>query len=313
VSVLERIPPLHEPVGFRAAPSGLLVPSDRAITYPGNDAWLELESRVQDPGADPAWAMVETVPDSGGIPNKTLTAQGVNPPSTQNATSVFGGSSLLFPSASGTAIQAPDSPDWFFGTGDFTIEGWWYTTLTRKCFLSQRTPAGDVAWEFTADAMASANPGFTFYYCYTEPGTSFDVQWDNAYTLVTNTWQHYAVVRIGTVLKLFIQGVQLGADHNIASHPIRDSAGPLTVCGDNRSSGGNDFRGYADEIRISKGIARYTSNFTVPTSPFTRDQYTVLLLHCDGPNGGTAYTDSSGVAGAPFDPGSDPAWMEVER
>ena len=61
------------------------------------------------------------------------------------------------------------------------------------------------------------------------------------------------------------------------------------------------YNGYADEIRISKGIARYPAgaNFTVPTSAYTADEYDVLLLHCDGSNGGTTFTDSSFWAHTP--------------
>jgi hypothetical protein len=300
-------------------PSGLLVPTQDAIVYPGNDAWLELEARVADPGADPAWAMVETVPDAVGIPAKTVTAQGANPPSTQNATSVFGGSSLLFPNANGTALQTPDHADWNLGAGDFTIEGRYYMTVVRKALFAQMTTAAiDCAWELTMDAMAVATPGLTFYYSYVGgPGGAtggFDVQIDRPFTATLNQWYHIAVVRTGGVLKMFVDGSQIGADDtSLGSRALRDSAAPLTIGGDNRSSGGNDFRGYADEIRISKGAARWTANFTPPAAAYTRDANTALLMHCDGPNGGTAYTDSSGVPGAPFDPGTDPAWLEVER
>lgn len=306
--VLEKLAP------FDVLPSGLLVPGDRSISYPGNDAWLELQAQVQDPGADPAWAMVETVPDTGAIPNKTVTAAYSNLPTISTATSKFGGSSLLSSGAS-YALTTPDHADWTFGAGDFTIEGWYYCTLIRTALVTQLTAANtDRGWEFTADIMASANPGFTFLYS-TGDGTAWEKQADWAYPVsnLLNTWTHQAVVRFGTALKCFVNGTQVGSDFNCGTDVLRNSGAPLTIGGDARSAGANDFRGYTDEVRISKGIARYTSNFTPPAAAFTRDQYTVLLMHFDGPNGGTAYIDSSGQAGAPFDPGSDPAWMEVER
>ena len=311
--VLEKLEP------FGVTRSGLLVPSELAIVYPGNDAWLEVEPAVTDPGANPAWVHIEKVPPTAGIADKTITAQGANPPTTQNATSVFGGSSLLFPNANGTALQTPDHADWNLGAGDFTIEGRYYMTVARKALFAQMTTAAiDCAWELTMDAMAVSTPGLTFYYSYVGgPGGAtggFDVQIDRGFTANLNQWYHIAVVRTGGVIKMFVDGVQLGADDtSVASRALRDSAAPLTICGDARSAGGNDFRGYADELRISKGVARWTANFTPPAAAYTRDANTVLLMHCDGPNGGTAYTDSSGVAGAPFDPGTDPAWLEVER
>jgi hypothetical protein len=297
---------------FKTLPSGLAVPEQLVISYPGNDAWLELEARVADPGVDPAWAMVETVPDSGGIPNKPISTT-VVVPQISTATSVFGGSSILV-GGSGTALTTPDHDDWTFGAGDFTVEGWFRWAVSRKCmFAHLGTDNVDHGWEWTMDVMASATPGFSFLASTAGSPASFDIQIDRAFTVTLNQWYHMAVVRLGTVIRQFVDGVQIGADYNIGTTVFRNSIAPLRILGDARSTA-NDFNGYADELRISKGIARYTgSSFTVPTAPFTRDQYTVLLMHYDGPNGGTAFLDSSGQAGAPFDPGTDPAWMEVER
>ena len=305
--VLEKLSPLE-----------VLVPDQRTIIYPGNDAWLELEAGATDPGANPAWVQIEKVPPTASIPNKTVTAQGANPPTTSTATSVFGGASLLCPNLAGVALQTPDHADWNFGAGDFTIEGRYYMSVVRKALYAQMTTGGgDRAWELTMDAMPSATPGLTFYYSYVGGAggaTGFDVQIDRAFTANLNQWYHIAVVRTGGVIRMFVDGQQLGADDtSVAGRTIRDSAAPLTINGDARSAGGNDFRGYVDELRISKGIARWTGNFTIPAAAYTRDDNTVLLMHFDGPDGGTAYTDSSGVTAPPFDPGADPAWIQVEQ
>lgn len=285
----------------------VLLPGERTITYPGNDAWLELEAKVGDPGADPAWAQVEAVPDSGGKPDKTISTT-VVVPQISTTTSVFGGSSLLV-GGSGSALTTPDHDDWWFGAGDFTIEGWFRFSVLRKALFAQ-LDAGetDHGWEFTMDSMAA---GLTFF-CSTVSLSPWDIQVDRAFVVTVGQWYHLAVVRYGTAIKIFADGVQQGADYAIGSTALRNSGSPLRILGDARNAS-NDFNGYADELRISKGIARYTANFTPPTAAFTRDQYTVLLMHCDGPNGGTSFTDASGASAAPFDPGSDPAWMEVER
>ena len=54
-----------------------------------------------------------------------------------------------------------------------------------------------------------------------------------------------------------------------------------------------NFNGWLKEFRISNGVARWTSDFTPPTAEYTPDQYTVLLLHMDGTNGSTTFTDSN--------------------
>jgi len=54
-----------------------------------------------------------------------------------------------------------------------------------------------------------------------------------------------------------------------------------------------NFDGSLKEFRISNGVARWTSNFTLPTAEYTPDQYTVLLLHMHGTNGSTTFKDSN--------------------
>ena len=161
------------------------------------------------------------------------------------------------------------------------------------------------------DAMAVGAPGFSFYYN-TTATTTWDVQVDRGFVVTANQWYHMAIARQGAALRMFVDGAQVGADYAIGAAVIRDSNAPLRILGDARTTG-NDYQGYVDELRISKGIARYTGAYTVPAAAFTRDQYTVLLMHFDGANGSTSYVDSSGAAGTPFDPGSDPALVEVER
>ena len=60
-------------------------------------------------------------------------------------------------------------------------------------------------------------------------------------------------------------------------------------------SRGNEehFNGWLDEIRISKGIARWTTNFTPSSSEYSTDTYTKLLLHCNGSMGSTNFPDDS--------------------
>jgi Concanavalin A-like lectin/glucanases superfamily len=295
---------------FEVAPSGLLVPEQYTIIYPGNDAWLEVEAAVTDPGANPAWVQIEKVPDAVGIPNKVISPT-VTAPQTSTATSVFGGSSILM-SGTGYALTTPDSDDWALGAGDFTIEGWYRPGVVRKAIWAQIATNGtDYGWEITMDTGSAGSPVLSFLYA-TGSGAAFDVQVDRPFAANVGQWYHLAIARSGANLLFFIDGVLQGAAFNIGAAVIRNSAAPLRIGGDAKTTG-NDFNGYVDELRISKGIARYTSGFTVPAAPFTRDQYTVLLMHCDGPNGGTAFLDSSGVPGAPFDPGSDPAWLEIER
>lgn len=260
--------------------------------------------------ASPAWTQVETVPDSGGKANKAVTST-VTPPTLSTAQSVFGGSSLNCSGGTGRALSTPDHADFAFGAGDFTVEGRFYFTVIRKALFTQQNPTDqtDKSFEWTMDVMGAATPGFTVYL--STDGATW-VQFDQAFTVVLNQWYHFALVRSGNLLMFFVDGTQIGASQNIGAITLWNSSQPVRLFGDARASG-NDFQGYVDEFRVSKGIARWTSNFTVPSAPYTRDQYTALLMHFDGTDGQQVYADSSGVPPTPFDPGADPAWMEVER
>jgi hypothetical protein len=75
-------------------------------------------------------------------------------------------------------------------------------------------------------------------------------------------WHHVAVVRNGTAWALYVDGTSRSA--NTWSGAISDIAGAVRIGQDQFY--GRDFNGYIDDLRITKGVARYTSNFTPPTA-----------------------------------------------
>jgi hypothetical protein len=123
----------------------------------------------------------------------------------------------------------------------------------------------------------------TIYFDYYDSDSNFySVPW--SWTPSLNTWYHFAVVRNGANLKCFINGSQIGSTYNISTKILRNSTAFFTVGAstayDNESSWENYFNGYIDEARISKGIARWTSNFTPPTTAYgsdTLNDYTIDL------------------------------------
>jgi hypothetical protein len=73
---------------------------------------------------------------------------------------------------------------------------------------------------------------------------------------------HVAVSRSGTSLKMFFDGVQVASATDSTS--FTDNAYGVRIGG----SSGYSFNGYIDDLRITKGYARYTANFTPPSAPF---------------------------------------------
>lgn len=161
--------------------------------------------------------------------------------------SKFGGASLKTNSG---AFTSPNAARFGFGTGDFTVE----------FFVRPATNSG------TVSAVSITHSGVVFRVSLVNTGgTPMHVTVYNAATLVTTNnatpldqWTHIAVVRSSGMLTLFVNGV--GSTPVAFSTDIHAS-GSISV-------GDGFLVSYLDEVRITKGVARYTSTFDVPTLPF---------------------------------------------
>lgn len=176
------------------------------------------------------------------------------------AQSKWGGASLLL-DGSGDSLSTPHSADFNFGTGDFTVEWWMYLPVA---WTSQPSPAGIVGQK-----QNDASSGWVVYRDDNQPSkVNFRGAGTNnfftASTPATNTWQHWAVTRQGTTVRWFLNGVLDATGTNNAD--INDGTAPLYV-GFAQTWGGY-LNSWIDDLRITKGVARYTASFTPPSSPF---------------------------------------------
>lgn len=106
-----------------------------------------------------------------------------------------------------------------------------------------------------------------FYFSrYLTDGSSND--FTASWTPATNTWYHVAVSRQGTSLRAFIDGTQLGTTQTNSVNYVRVNSDPLYIGQYFAGSANRYLNGYIDDLRITKGLARYTANFTPPTAPF---------------------------------------------
>jgi len=173
---------------------------------------------------------------------------------------VFGGASGLF-DGTGDYLSTVDHPDLQFGSGDFTID-------FRARFSSA---SGAIAlfgrYQAPNRGIISYYDGSGLHFAYSTNGTNA-IDTARTWTATLNQWYHIAVVRNGTVVKLFVDGIQLGTDISIGTDSIYSTSVDFGF-GADPNYDGMYFNGWMDEFRISKGIARWTSNFTPPTSEYS--------------------------------------------
>ena len=188
----------------------------------------------------------------------------------------FGTASLKLDGAN-DSISIPSSGDLGFGTNtDFTIEFWAYantTGLSSATLFDLRdngTDAEGLSLAFRAAGEVDLRVGTTT--AITGSGAG----------IATGVWKHYAVAREGTDTRLFVDGTQRGIKFSDTTD-YGSSKG--IVFGADFDGASNNVTGWIDEVRIEKGVAKYTSNFTAPTSAPTGDKDTKLLLHFDGTSG----------------------------
>lgn len=160
---------------------------------------------------------------------------------------------------------ASDGAEWGFGAVDFTVECWVRcpaATAGVRCVVSQyNTTSNQRAWAFQVNSTG------TILFGYSTDGSNFTTA-SSTGAISANTWHHIAAVRNGTSLTVYIDGVG-GTPVTIGASSIFDSNSNLRIGA--LVSGGaatNFMDGWIDEMRISKGLARYTANFTPPSAPF---------------------------------------------
>ena len=149
------------------------------------------------------------------------------------------------------------------GAGDFTVEGWVY-------FLAVATN-GQGVFQFDTGGLNSQDgkgPGLGTYngtgkwHIYYGAGENQNTTIGSSVAAPSqNTWYHFAFVRTSGVIKIFIDGTQIG--NNISYTGNYTTHNNLTIGG--WYSTGYLLNGYIDDFRITHK-ARYTSNFTAPTA-----------------------------------------------
>lgn len=193
-------------------------------------------------------------PDSSAA-GHAVTAHGDAQVST--AQSKFGGASALF-DGTGDYLSVPDSADWDFGAGSWTIDFWVY-------------PTADSYYSGLVSITDYLTAGWAVKFKGDTNRVEVQLDYTTILTAVTpcnlNTWTHVAVVKDASAgtLSIYLDG-QL--DAQVADNNTYDGlSGADLLIGRLYKSYDNFYlTGYLDDIRITKGAARWTSDFTPPAS-----------------------------------------------
>lgn len=185
------------------------------------------------------------------------------------AQSKFGGSSALL---NGTTdyLSILDSED-FELTPTHTIEMWVrFTALpvaSANCVLVSKWngAANKRSWLV---ALYNTAGVYTLRAYYSSDGTTV-ATYQFTVTPVINTWYSYAITNDGIYVRAFVNGVQPSAGQSYTSGSLFNSDEPVGVGTQNITSTPAGFlAGYIDDLRITKGVARYTADYTAATAAF---------------------------------------------
>jgi len=213
-----------------------------------------------------------TAPLTSGSDTKLLTftnkndmwdASGVSRIAKVNSIAALGtksgwtGNAIYFNRNSSQYMTLPAQEELKLGTGDFTIETWVFFNAIDDFgamfdFRNTGTQVAPLLWAHYDN----------YFYWYINGSTRIQGANDS---IASGTWYHVAVARSNSVTKMFVNGTQVGnnyADTNNYLCPGSVYIGRSAVSNDHH------LHGYLIDARVTKGLARYTGNFTPPTTDF---------------------------------------------
>jgi hypothetical protein len=157
-------------------------------------------------------------------------------------------------------LTTPSNPSLALRTGDFTVEFWMYPTAAQTGDIVDTRVSGDSAnsWCVQLDATNIHFTGVGSNYL--------------SYPYTINTWTHVAYTRVSGSVSVYINGTKYGSSVTLTN----DFTGTVYRIG--ATFNNFYYAGYIQDLRVTKGLARYTANFTAPTTTFS--------------NGPTTYTPS---------------------
>ena len=179
----------------------------------------------------------------------------------------FGGASAYF-DGTGDSLTVPSAANAAFNPNNgFTVEGWVLFTSNPN-------------FQFIVSSAQGVGSFESYWFVGTTSGGNWRVSYggasavDTGVAIVLNTWTYFALSCTSTNARLFVNGTQIGT-----ATVTQQNANMNLIIGVYGGGALYYFNGYIDEFRFTKGVARYTSNFTPPSAPFPNSRNQVLTRY----------------------------------
>ncbi len=207
--------------------------------------------------SDPFWDMVSLYIKGNGVPGSAAIVDEKGHTFTKTGSILLSSDTSIYPG--GTSVQfngaqrliAAAAAEFAMGTGDYTIEAW----------INQTGRAGNTNWmalnngsdngiilQISGGGLAAASGSAN--------GISFGVVPTKTRTFPFQVMSHFAITRQGANLRLFVGGIMVGILTNYTGN-MSDN----TFCLGATNGGAGPLTGYVNDLRITKGVARYTADF----------------------------------------------------
>lgn len=223
---------------------------------------------------DPEWSFVIMLLTCDDLLDSSLYRRGItnvaSGVSVSAAVPKFGVNSARITGAnSSNQLRASYSTDFNFGAGSFTIEGWFYfdtfASADRGIFGTYINPA--------ANAFQLYGQGGTGLLGGNLPSSTALNPFVSGFAMAINTWYHIAVVRdaVAGLWKVYVNGASVYSTASGANGDVNMTSGYSFAVG-NAAAAVSPMIGYFEQFRVTKGVARYTANFTAPSSAFLKEE-----------------------------------------
>lgn len=200
--------------------------------------------------------------------------------------SKFGGAALLLTASNQAALTINDTSLAFSGSDTFTIE-----MFFNADFATSFHQLYSVGWySSNSQFVLALNNQSQIQFQSSNDGSS-NSGYATTSAVSLNAWHHLALTFNAGAMQIYVDGVRQVSQTGVLIYNSPAPSDP--VIGASINAANDFFDGHIDEIRVSNVVRYSGTSFSVPTVAFVNDSNTLLLLHCDGADGSTTFTDDT--------------------